>query len=789
MAFRSRYRRAVALALAVPMLGLARTPDGRAITPAGFTIPVENFASAIALSPDGEWLAVLSQDGGAVDVISSRESVMVDRLKAPSATGMTWTSDGLYVSRGYTGTVSRWAVTAGKDGPLFAARPDVQTGPGLVNGVAEDPQTHRLAVARTASHQVMVIDDATAKPLATLTAAGEPFNVGFSGGHLIATLYNTNRVAAWRDGQGPETDVVTGPHPTALTIRGTRAYVANADGHDVVAIDTASLGIVRRYELAAGAQPTGQTPSGMVLSTDGTELFVAESGLNDVAVVDVASGAVRARIPTGWYPMALAYIDRSTVGKKDPRPKPQLWVVSAKGFGEQPDPGGEWNGVYTGIVQHLVVEPNRFGLWTQQVARNNTIVKPPGGLPPIKHIVFIVHENKHFDEVYGDEKGADADPALLLYGSRYTPNAHVLAENYTLFDHFMGDGPASIYGHAWTTQGFVNDYHERNAHSEDRTGEPISERVAWSIWPVAAAGEDSLAPSVMNFDWYKDLAALPQGPRVNVSGVFGPSGELIDALARKGVSFRVYGEQMTMLPDGAIAPGLAAHADRDYPGAHIDFTILDTSRAQLFLDDVHRNGLAQYSYLTLPVDHTAGTTPGVYTPATLVSNNDLALGRIIAGLSRLPEWRNTVVFVTTDDAQGTGDHLDSHRMPALVIGPYVKRGLVDHTPYSIPSILKTVETAFGIAPLSIYDAWAKPMSDAFSRTPDVRAYTERASNVPIEKNPGKASSTSLVLDGPESRDFPREEWLSIKGSGSLGRHEAYLRRFGQSLTARSGDDS
>src|SRR4029077_14564567 len=140
---------------------------------------------------------------------------------------------------------------------------------------------------------------------------------------------------------------------------------------------------------------------------------------------------------------------------------------------------------------------------------------------------------------------------------------------------------------------------------------------------------------------------------------------------------------------------------------------------KLFLADVAAHGLAAYSYVTLPTNHTAGSKSGFYTPASYGANNDLALGQIIAGLSRRPDWRDTVVFVTMDDPQGTSDHVDSHRMPAFAIGPYARRSFVDHTHYDIPSILRTMEVVYGIAPLNMYDAQATPMIAAFSKLPDV----------------------------------------------------------------------
>jgi YVTN family beta-propeller protein len=787
---------AVASALVASAVSAAHAysllPDGRSVTPIGFTIPVEGFASSEAMSPDGKWIAVLSQDGGAVDVIAVGEDArQVDRLSVPFATGMTWTNDGIYVTRGYTGLVSRYAYdsAASTDAPKFTKRADVHIG-GLVNGIAEDSRTHQFVVARTGAREIDLVNDRTGVISRRFATTGQPFSLGVSGDVLIATMYDSDHVDAWPVGATAPLTIQTGPHPTEMLLDRGQAYVADADGHDVAQIDLASRKVVRHLDLSLSADPyTGQTPSGMAISTDGKTLFVAESGFNDVAIVDLASGDVSGRIPTGWYPTAVLYRGQSTIDD-DPRSKSQLWILSAQGLGTQPDPGSEWNGWYTGFVQHIVVEPGRYKEWTDTVASDNhfaVAVPAASQLPPIKHVIFIVEENKHFDEVFGDEPQADADPALLLFGRKYTPNAHALAERFTLFDNFMGNGQASIYGHAWVTQGMDNDYHIRNAHTPDDPATPQDRRVAYSIWPYAAAGEDTVTVKEMDFDWFKNLADLPKGPRVNVSAIFGPRGELVDELQRKGVSYRVYGEQLTMMADGHIAPGLVDHADQTYPGAHIDFGVLDTERAKLFLDDVNAHGLAAYSFMTLPTDHTAGTKAGFYTPASYVANNDLALGQIIEGLSKRPEWRDTVVFVTTDDPQGSGDHVDSHRQPAFAIGPYVRPGFVDHTHYSIPSILRTVEVLYGLDPLNMYDAEATPMLDAFAAQPDASPFTALPSNIPMVKNPGKTASMAFVLDGPDSAAIPAQEWQSIRGWRSLVAHREYLQRIGKVVVANNDD--
>ncbi len=748
-------------------------PDGRTVAPVGFTTPVESFASSASLSPDGRYLGVLSQDAGAIDILAlADKGGLVERLRVAGATSLAWTSDGIYVARGYAGVIARYTYDGSKKVPTFDKRDDLRVDSGLLNGIAANSASHRITVARTASHEVVVIDDVSGKILQRRATAGEPFATAFAGDAIVATYFNSDRIAIWHGDDVRPTEVVTGPHPTALLIDGTTAYVSNADGHDIAVVDTTRGTVVRHIDLAISQNaPPGQTPAGMALSADRTTLFVTESGFNDVAVVDVPSGRVRARIPTGWYPMSVV-VREGTTTEKDARTKQQLYITSAKGFGSQPDPGGEWNGTYTGIVQHVVIDPAMFATWTttvERVGRFATVASAARGatdrsrLPPIEHLVFIVRENKHFDEEFADVAGTIREPQLLLYGRRYTPNAHALAERYAIFDNFMSNGEASDWGHAWTTQAMSNDYHERNRHSRDDAALPADPRVPQSIWPLPFTGEDAVPQATMDFDWFTDLANLPMQPRINVSGVFGPRGELVDALGRAGISYRVYGEQLTMLPDGRIAPGLADHADKTYPGSHIDFGVLDTSRAKLFLDDVAAHGLPKFAYLTLPDDHTAGRKPGYYTPASFVADNDRALGEIVAGLSRRPDWERTVVFVTCDDAQGTGDHVDSHRMPALAIGPYVRRGAIDHTRYSIPSILRTVEVLYGLQPLNINDAAATPMVDAFARQPLVARFDPVAETIGLERNPGSATSFVLPIDGPDDDRIRRDEWTSIRG--------------------------
>jgi YVTN family beta-propeller protein len=771
---------------ALPMTAIL--PDGRTISPSGFTIPVEGFASQLALSPDRLWLAVLTQDLGTVDVISTESADVERRLDLEGATRLLWTRNGLFVACGYTGKIAHFKYDAGKSsplftGPIFDRLSDLSLGSGtLVNGLAENTARHLLYVARTVDEEVAVVDESTGDVVREFSTHGQPFALALDGDALFATLYNSTRVAAWRNSDPQPKYISTGAHPTEILAAGGAVYVANADGHDVSVIDPITLELTRQIDLAQSAdEPPGRTPAGMALSGNGRRLFVAESGMNDVAIVELRTGRVTERIPTGWYPMSLVfqpptgYISRSS-----------LWIANAKGYGSQPDAAGEWDGTYTGLVQRVVVGVKRSNEYAPPAPAPQPVA---GIIPPIKHVVFIVKENKHFDEEFSDLPGVDGDQKLLLYGRKYTPNAHALAVRYTVFDRFFTNGEASIYGHSWTTQGWANDYQERNTRfgGIDYSSRVLPVMVPISIWPEPMQWSPAVTAADLDFDWYRNLSTLRYQPRVNTSAVFGPRGELINELERKHVSFRVYGEQMTLLPNGDVSPGLAAHADRHYPGEHIDFDVRDTTRAQLFLRDVQRHGLAAYTYMTLPTDHTAGTTPGFLTPASYIVNNDEALGMIIEGLSKRPEWSSTIVFVTMDDAQGTGDHYDSHRMPAIAIGPWIRRGFVDHTHYDQASILRTVEVLFHLDPLSTYDEAAPPILDDFASQPDSSAYRALPPNFPLIRNAGTPTRTSFVLDGPESVAFPMQEWLSIKGFRSLEEHLAYLRALGMPINVPDDD--
>jgi hypothetical protein len=760
-------------------------PDGRTIAPVGFVIPFDGFPGGVAMSPDTQYVAIASLgDGNSLEVLAAQyaSDTVVQHVDLPALWGgLVWTSDGAFASSAYSGAIYRFTYAgAGKQdfsGPPLVRGADIQLDPGLIGGLTYDQTAHRLYAARPVAGEVDAVDVTSGTVVSRTHVFGQPYGVALAGGAVFASMYNIDEVDAWRGNDVP-VRIVTGNRPSQLLSDGNRVFAANAGGHDVVEIDAQTLKITRRFDLALRPnEPPGQTPSGMAISADRTRLFVAESGYNGVAIVNLMTGKVVGRIPTAWYPTAVVY-GPAPKSEEGERVTDSLWIANGKGFGSQPNTLGEWDGTYTGLIQHVSLRSAPLADWTKRVARSNS---PSGishlSLPHVKHVVFIVKENKHFDEEFADIPGTAADPSLLLYGRHYTPNAHALAERFTVFDNFMTNGEASIWGHSWTTTAEANDYHERNGRAGYDPKAPAM--IAESIWPVLAgniAGEANLKASAFDFDHYKNLSDLGIGPRANPSGIFGPRGELFDECLRKGVSFRVYGEQLTVLPNGNIAPGLAAHADPEYPGTHINFDVLDTQRAALFIKDMKQHGLAQYTYMTLPTDHTVGVQAGYLYPQSYIADNDHALGEIVEAISHSPYWKDTVIFVTFDDAQGTGDHLDSHRMPAFAIGPMVRRGFVDHTRYSQVSVLKTAEVLLGLDPLTIYDERATPMVNALAIQPDTRPYTAVTPSVPIQRPPGLPKQTSFDIDSFPPGVIPRQEWIAVKGLISWEAHVAYLRK-------------
>ncbi|NDH48841.1 MAG: phosphoesterase, partial [Acidimicrobiia bacterium] len=355
---------------------------------------------------------------------------------------------------------------------------------------------------------------------------------------------------------------------------------------------------------------------------------------------------------------------------------------------------------------------------------------------PIKHVLYIIKENRTYDQVLGDMKDAggkpigNGDPKLTMYGEKVTPNHHRLAREYALLDNLYCNSEVSVDGHSWTDAAMATDFNQRS-------------------WIMSYSAHGKL--------FGNDEMETPA------------NGYLWDLCKRHGLSYRNYGEGAQRVP--SENRGTWKRSARNKSSRDMDLV-------QNWIDDLHaaeRTGdLPRFTIMSLGEDHTTGTTPGSFTPEACVGSNDLGLGRIVEAASRSKFWKEMAIFVIEDDTQNGSDHIDAHRMPGFVLGGWVKRGVVDSTMYSTSSMLRTIELILGLQPMSQYDAAAMPMWNAFADRSDPTPFTARPAQVDVN-----AKNTSLAWGGAESErmDFSAPDkaddirlneivWRSVRGANS-----------------------
>jgi len=756
------------------------TPNNWTLTPAGAQIAVGDRPLGAALSPDGRYLAV-SNDGEGTQSLAlvdtrARSVVQTIPYRAPEAlyVGVAWSPDGgrVYASAGGNNLVRTYAV---RGGHLAEAAPIAlapRGTPSYPAGLAITPDGRTLLVAENLAGQIRAVDLATLRPgvaaptgalphAVALTRTGEKAYVSNWGDRTLSVL----RVP----GLAPLATIAVGLHPGALAIDPVRPrlYAANTDDDSVSVVDTSTDRVLGTISLAPypGA-PEGSVPDGLAVSPDGRWLFIANAGNNDVAVVPLgdpsspaATPHVIGLIPTAWYPTTV------TVS----RDGQTLFVTNAKGLGAGPNPlhraigaGAETQYIARMLVGTVSVIPVPQGPalaeTTARVVRNNgfdetrsRLVRgardtPPQALPRrvgdpslITHVIYVIKENRAYDQVLGDLAGGNGDPSLVFFGRDVTPNHHRLAETFVLLDNFYADAEVSADGHNWSTAAMANDYVQKN-------------------WPA----NYSKRGRGYDFEGGQPAAYLRNG-------------FLWDAAARAGVSYRVYGEftEFTTFPSRETMPSLKDHVAPGYHG--YDLKVRDQTRIDEWLEEFRefdrRGTLPQLTIMRLPNDHTAATRPGYPTPQAMVADNDLALGRLVEAVSHSRYAADTAIFAVEDDAQNGPDHVDAHRTVALLAGAYVRRGTADHALYSTVSLLRTIELILGILPLTQYDAAAQPMLGAFSDRPEPFEYRAArpcqsltAMNSPT--SPGAEESLRLPID--EADEIPpavlnRILWRAIKG--------------------------
>jgi YVTN family beta-propeller protein len=575
--------------------------------------------------------------------------------------------------------------------------------------------------------------------------------------------------------------IPVGEHPNQMALhpRDDRLFVACASTNAVWVIDTKTGTTQETIFTALFPQsPEGSTPDALCIDSDGETLFVANADNNCIGVIDIEHSRhsqVKGFIPTGWYPTAVAVTPddkrllvgvgkgNQTMGNKPDRQKLEEALAQPRqegGYRRIPFP---YIGTTLSGALSIVDMPGEKQLarYTDQVYRNcpysdkllsaapssrkTAIPARVGDASPIKYVLYIIKENRTYDQVFSDIPRGNRDESLLMFGEQITPNHHKLANEFVLLDNLYCNGHVSADGHPWSTMAYNTDYIARN----------------WALTYSSRAGIDD--------DDDGDLSNAP-------------SGYIWDACKRHGHSYRSYGEYggRVSQPDGTFrmegrVPGLVGHMSPRFNLHQGGRRIRDTQNVEVFLEEFRefeKNGnLPRFMVMSLGEDHTEGTKIGSPTPQACVASNDLALGKLVEALSHSKHWPEVAIFVIEDDAQNGGDHVDAHRTVGLVISPYCRRKHLDSTQYSTCSMLRTMELILGLAPLSQFDAAATPMFESFTDVAELAPYTHEPARIDLE-----AINTPLAYGAERSGkmdfseydridDFELNEilWRAIKG--------------------------
>ncbi len=770
-----------------------RLHNGWQITPAGTHETTGDMLLGCALSPDGRTLAMTNVGYAEhklhlVDTTSGkiRQSLPLER----GWNGVAWDKDGatLYVSGGASPRIHVFTKQSG--GSFKAADPlrlldlamdaekEKDKGQAYLAGLALSSDGRTLYAANIATDTIYALGlpGGELKARRKLAEGARPYCVRLApdGGALYVTQWALSSVIALNpENLDTVRTLATGGHPNDLVFSADgRLFVSCGNDDTVFSLDLASGQTKEKIRVTlTPSSPAGTTPNALALSPDGSSLFVANADNNAVAMVDISregSSRVRGFIPTGWYPTAVC------VSPDNKR----LLIGSGKGLGTRANPvaklpidpvaprGYQYIGTMLGSLISTVdlPEEGRLASYTKQVYANTPykdvlIERPyrapsPGSNPvpsrlgdpsPIRYVLYIIKENRTYDQVFGafkDRTGkprGNGDPNLALFGEEVTPNHHELARQYVLLDNIYCSGEVSADGHPWSTGAYVTDITSRT-------------------WPVQYSGK----------------GRQPLNEQVSVP----PAGYIWDVCARKGLSYRSYGEYVYAIgpdaPPGPLASmdgvtGLKGHASKGWQAARAA-NKRDSEKADVFIAELKEfertDSLPQFMIMSLGENHTSGTRPGAFTPKACVASNDLALGKIVEACTRSKFWKEMAIFVIEDDAQNGPDHVDAHRTVALVISPYARRGHLDSTFYTTVSMLRTMELILGLPPMSQYDAAATPMYNSFAVKADLTGYSTLPARIDLmARNPDNAfgARESLALD------FSDYDHLTVRDEDTLNR--------------------
>jgi YVTN family beta-propeller protein len=773
--------------------GAVTLPNGWRITPAGTHIPLPgDLPMKMHVTADGSQLLVLT--GGfhdhslnVIDLHSRKLSTTLDVVKTWDGMAFDPTSGTVYLPGGGPGkpsfpaSLARFHVTSPMkefiDKPIL--RVNFNTGkltpgqPISIEGLKEkDRFISGMALGPDGALYAINIQTDTLYRLAgpdfsrqtSVKTAYHPYDIVFSPDTKTFAVSNwgDKSVSFFDTASFKETSkIAVGSHPNEMIwAKDGRLFVADSGSNEVTIIKDGSVVETVRTSMDPRAL-VGSTPDALALSPDGKRLYVANADNNNVAVIDVAApkeSRVLGFIPTGWYPTSLAI---SPDGR-------QLYVGTGKGMGFRnnypattifaqpgPDTSHPFDYIPAILSGHVSVvdvpDSARLAAYTKQAKAN---VPTPDAyvdrtyaakiraevFPKIKHVVYIIRENRTYDQVFGDLGIGNGDPKITMFGEKVTPNAHALSRRFVTLDNLYCDGEVSEDGHQWSNAAYATDFNQK----------------AWT-----------------------NSYSTRSEPEADERLMSSPGGYLWDACERKHLTYRTYGEMAGFVSSPESEPEVRAEGSLK---GHVSTEWLklkskgarDPEKAGVFIDELHaaeKTGeWPNFMVMSLGEDHTQGLRPGAFTPSALVASNDQALGQIVEAVSNSRFWKETAIFVIEDDAQNGPDHVDAHRTVALLVSPWAKRKAVDSSMYTTSSMVKTMELILGLDPMSQFDAAATPMEFSFTTTPDFAPIANLTPQIDLlSKNPptGAGARASLKLDfsGYDKADpgeLNRILWAALK---------------------------
>ncbi|MBK8521977.1 MAG: bifunctional YncE family protein/alkaline phosphatase family protein [Chitinophagaceae bacterium] len=754
-------------------------PNGWSLSPSGRSLPLGDLPLNIAVSSSKKWIAVTNngQSKQSLQLINTKTEKILDNVEIKKSwLGLKFSSDEKYLFVG--GGNDNWILQYEINNNKLQLKDSIKLGKKWPNkispaGIDIDDAKHLLYVVTKDDHSLYIIDLLTKNIIQQVKLGGEAYTCLLSADkkELYISCWGCDKLIVFNTLEkniAAQIPIGDNPNDMCITRDNTFLFVANANDNSVSVINIKERKTVETLTASLYPDaPPGSTCNGLALSEDDKTLFIANADNNCLTVFNVSNpgfSSSKGFIPVGWYPTCV-----KVIGKK-------IWVTNGKGFTSFANPDGPnpakrrqkvnyQGGVKEKEVQYIgglfkgtmsiidLPSEKQLSLYSRQVYKNtpytkekemhakgeagNPIPQKIGDKSPIKHVFYIIKENRTYDQVLGDIKEGNGDTSLVLFGERITPNQHKLAREFVLLDNFYVDGEVSADGHNWSMGAYATDYLEKN-------------------WVTSYGGRGG----TYDAEGTREIA--------NNKGGF-----MWDHCKNAGVSYRSYGEFADDYK--ANIPVLENHFCTYYTSW--DESVQDTTRVGQWKRDfdslIAINALPQFNTLRLINDHTEGMSINKPTPFAHVADNDLAVGMFIEYLSKSPVWKESVVFILEDDAQNGPDHVDAHRSTAYVAGPYVKRNFVDHTPYTTSGMLRTMELILGLPPMSQFDAAATPMWRCFTATPDYTAFSSLPSNINLaDKNLvwNELAEKSATFDFTKEDRAPDLEFSEVIWKGVKGLH-------------------